>query len=139
MGLGAYPEIQLVGARRLREKWRGAIQHGKDPLAERELERAPKVAKMTFGAYAEEYMVAHASEWVPAQQQQWRNSLKQHAALLIPIPVDEIDTEAVLETLNPIWNKLIKVAPLLRYRIECIIDATKANTRQTREIRTHRR
>src|SRR5208283_5096936 len=43
-----------------------------------------------------------------------------------PRPVDEIDTEAVLAVLNPIWQEKPETASRLRGRIEAVLDAAKA-------------
>jgi integrase len=41
-------------------------------------------------------------------------------------PVDEIDTDAVLEVLRPIWQEKPETASRLRGRIEAVLDAARA-------------
>ena len=42
-------------------------------------------------------------------------------------PVDEIDTEAVLSVLKPLWTRAPETASRLRGRIEAVLDAAKAH------------
>src|SRR5205085_416696 len=42
------------------------------------------------------------------------------------VPVGEIDTEAVLKVLQPIWNTIPETASRIRGRIENVLDAAKA-------------
>ena len=42
------------------------------------------------------------------------------------IPVDAIDTEAVLSVLKPLWTRAPETASRLRGRVEQILDAAKA-------------
>ena len=53
-------------------------------------------------------------------------TLETYAAPLRSRPVDEIDTEAVLAVLKPIWQEKPETASRLRGRIEAVLDAAKA-------------
>ena len=53
-------------------------------------------------------------------------TLEQYAAPLRSRPVDEIDTDAVLSVLQPIWCSKTETASRLRGRIETVIDAARA-------------
>ncbi|MGR3481681.1 tyrosine-type recombinase/integrase [Salipiger marinus] len=44
MGLGAWPDLSLAEARRARDTWAGILAGGKDPIQEREAERAAEIA-----------------------------------------------------------------------------------------------
>jgi hypothetical protein len=48
---------------------------------------------------------AKASEWRNAKhREQWDQTLREYAAPLRSMPVDEIDTTAILATLEPLWQ-----------------------------------
>jgi integrase len=53
-------------------------------------------------------------------------TLETYAAPLRSRPVDQIDTEAVLAVLKPIWLEKPETASRLRGRIEAVLDAAKA-------------
>jgi integrase len=50
-----------------------------------------------------------------------------------PLPVDEIDTAAVLGALTPIWRAKPETASRVRGRIEAVLDAAKAQGHRTSE------
>jgi integrase len=52
-------------------------------------------------------------------------TLRDYAAKIRPKPVDEIDTNAVMLILNPIWSKVPETAYRLRGRIERVLDYAK--------------
>ena len=49
------------------------------------------------------------------------------------MPVDEIDTEAVLGVLKPLWSEKPETASRLRGRIEAVLDAAKAKGHRSGE------
>jgi integrase len=53
-------------------------------------------------------------------------TLTDYAALLRPMKVDSIDTEAVLRVLAPVWQAKPETASRLRGRIERVLDAARA-------------
>jgi integrase len=53
-------------------------------------------------------------------------TLKTYCGPIRSVPVNAIDTEAVLKVLQPIWTKIPETAARLRGRIENILDAAKA-------------
>jgi integrase len=117
------------------------VANGKNPVEEkREAERHAK-GKPTFGDMAEALIAAKESEWrSPKHADQWRMTLlgggKRRAKGKVetvdycgPIrakPVDEIDTEAVLAVLQPLWRDKPETASRLRGRIEMVLDAARA-------------
>ena len=60
-------------------------------------------------------------------------TLRDYCAPLRAKPVDEIDTEAVLGVLKPIWQEKPETASRLRGRIEAVLDAAKAQGHRTGE------
>jgi len=127
MGLGSVNAISLADARKKAKDGRTDLANGIDPLDRKRVDRAKPAAK-TFGEVAEDYIAAHASDWKNEKHQdQWRASLKQHAALLWKMPVNEVDTEHVLAVLRPIWLTISETARRVRGRIETVLNAAKAD------------
>ena len=56
---------------------------------------------------------------------QWRATLETYAAPLYGLPVDEVDTAAVLGVLKPFWQAVPETASRLRGRIEAVPDFAK--------------
>ena len=52
--------------------------------------------------------------------------MAEYAKPLRALPVDEIDTEAVLGVLQPLWQARPETASRLRGRIEAVLDAARA-------------
>jgi integrase len=128
LGLGAYPQISLADARRRAEEARSL-------LAERP-KRDPRVVwaeaaaagrRMKFGDFVDDWLPAQVQAFRnPKHRQQWENSLKTYAGKLRPFWLDEIDTEAVLDVLQPIWATKRETAQRVRGRVERILDAARA-------------
>jgi len=137
MGLGPIDDIDLATARELARKYRGLIREGKDPIRERDAERARNLANstavMTFDKAAETYITQHRSGWKnPAHAAQWPASLKTYASPIIgKMSVADIDTPHVLKVLTPIWQTKPDTAKRVRGRIENILGwATVAGYRK---------
>jgi integrase len=126
MGLGN-AAVSLAQAREKAAEARKVIAAGRNPIeAKREAERVI-AAKPTFGQCAGALLAAKASEWRNEKhRQQWAMTLETYAAPLRSRPVDEIDTEAVLGVLHPIWQAKPETASRLRGRIETVLDAARA-------------
>lgn len=135
MGLGSYPAVGLAKARSLRDEARKILEAGKDPLLERREARdaATTAAKLdqaknkTFSQSAEEFIENHKAGWRNAKHaKQWRATLGRYAYPVIgDTPVGEVDTDAVLKVLQPIWATKITTAARVRQRIKMILSAAK--------------
>lgn len=129
LGLGNAATVKLQTARDLADDIRQAITKGRDPFAERaaakrEAKEAVKVP--TFGDFADDYIASVESGWKNQKhRQQWKNSLREHAAAIWKKRVDEIGTDHVLEVLRPIWTATPETASRVRGRIEKILSAAK--------------
>ncbi len=122
LGLGPYPLVLLAEARARAMAQLKLRLDGIDPLAARRAVRTPAQAMMTFAACAEEYIEAHSAGWRGGgSEEQWRHSLRDHAAALADMPIAEIDTAAVLRAVQPIWNTKTETASRVRGRIESIL------------------
>ena len=79
-------------------------------------------------------MAAKESAWRNEKHRaQWRVTLSTYAKPLYPRPVDEIDTQAVLAVLTPLWQRAPETASRLRGRIEAVLDAAKAQGHRSGE------
>ena len=127
MGLGPASTVSLARARELADLARRDVAEGRNPITAREATRKVQSAMPTFGQMADIVMEAKASEWRSEKHRaQWRMTLTEYAKPLRERPVDEIDTEAVLSVLQPIWQSKPETAARLRGRIEVVLDAARA-------------
>lgn len=128
IGLGAAKALSLTGARKIAGDMREQIATGADPR--QVIAHAPAIRVATvrsFGAFAEQYITSVEAGWKnPVHRQQWRSSLRDHAGSLADVPIDQVETEAVLGLLSQIWLTKPDTASRLRGRIEKIPDAAKA-------------
>ncbi len=139
MGLGSTADVSLVRARNMAADARQLLLDGIDPLEKRnadelaaaEAARQAEIEKagpLLFGAFADDYIDTHEEGWKnPKHRQQWRNTIKTHAASLLKKPVGEITIDNVVAVLKPIWRSTPETASRLRGRIENILDAAKAS------------
>ncbi len=128
MGLGSFDEgVSLADARAARDDARRVLRSGQNPIRVRQDAARAEDAKQTFGEIADELLAAKAGEWRNAKHaEQWRWSLVEGSAALRPKVIGEIDTEAVLGVVKPIWLEKPETAARLRQRIEAVLDAGKA-------------
>ncbi len=135
LGLGSVSAIPLATARRLAGEMREAVATGTDPksvLAPAAPLEAQKVT--TFGDFADTYITGVEDGWKnEVHRKQWRNSLRDHAAGLSDLPIDAIDTDAVVAALQPIWLTKAETAKRVRGRIEKILDAAKVRGLRPRD------
>jgi len=123
IGLGGYPSVSISAAREVAAAMRKTARADGDPLAER---RARK-AVPTFGAYADEYITAMRPAWKNGKHaEQWEMTLRDYAAPLREVPINQIDTDAVLGVLKPLWSRVPVTAKRTQGRIETVLDASKA-------------
>jgi integrase len=135
LAIGPYPKIGLDEARALHAAARAKVLAGVDPLAAKRARRAASqrppgldpVVKPSFGEVADDYVETHEASWRnPKHRQQWRTTLRDYCAGLRHVPVDQIDTKAVLAVLKPIWAGKPETASRVRGRIETVLNAARA-------------
>jgi integrase len=127
MGLGGASAVTLAQARSLALEARQMIAAKKNPIEARREAVGAEAGKPTFGAIADALIEAKAPEWRNEKHRaQWKMTLEVYASPLRLRPVDEIDTEAVLSVLQPIWQAKPETASRLRGRIEAVLDAARA-------------
>ena len=88
---------------------------------------------VTFKAYSEAFITGREAGWEnPDHRRQWRHSLRDHALPHIGhMAIADIDTEAVLSVLRPIWATMPDTASRVRGRIEAILSAAKVEEKRT--------
>jgi integrase len=127
MGIGSVSVVSLAEARDRAHEARKLLETGENPIAVKRRAALTSAGIPTFGAIADELLAAKRSEWRNEKHQaQWLSSLTELARPLRNKRVDEIDTEAVLAVLKPIWQAKPETASRLRGRIEAVLDAAKA-------------
>lgn len=126
IGLGAAATVTLATARQLAGRMRDAIALGHDPRSVLASTSKPAVTVPTFSEYASTYITSIESGWKnDVHRQQWRSSLRDHAANIADMAIDKVDTDSVLAVLEPIWLTKPETARRVRGRIERVLDAAK--------------
>lgn len=129
LGLGPYPQVGLADARRRAEEARALLAERpkRDPRAVWR-QRSAEISQVpTFGEFAEEWLPTIVPSFKNQKhRQQWENTLKTYGAPVWRTPIDQVDTDAILTILNPIWNKKRETAQRVRGRIERVLDAARA-------------
>jgi len=131
MGLGALSDVTVEDAREAAAEARKLAKQGIDPIdnrkAEKQTQALEKARQLTFDECAARYIEAHSPSWRnPKHHQQWRNTLKTYASPVIgSLPVQDIDTNLVIQILEPIWTTKTETASRVRMRIESVLDWAK--------------
>ncbi|WP_380786850.1 tyrosine-type recombinase/integrase [Sphingomonas sp. R86521] len=138
MGLGSASKIPLASARKLASAAREQVALGRNPIDVRNetatAAAMPKPQNVTFGAFADEYISSVEAGWRnPVHRKQWRSSLRDHAGNLSSLPIGDVDTDAVLAALQPIWLVKPETAGRVRGRIEKILSAAKVRGLRPRD------
>lgn len=131
MGLGPLHTVNLSEARELALQARKLKLAGIDPIDERRRRRqdakAESKARATFDDCVDQYLALHQSAWSnPKHQAQWSSTL---ATYISPhfgqMAVADVDLNAVLRALEPIWLTKAETASRVRGRVETILDWAK--------------
>lgn len=122
-GLGSFPLVSLADARAACLELRVKINSGIDPLAEKHQKAKQTI---TFQDEALERIERYKHEWSAKHAAQWFSSLRDHVFPKIGLmPVSDVDTDAVMSVLEPIWRELPESARRVRNRIELVLDFAK--------------
>jgi len=133
MGLGSTGVVKLAVARDKARQLREALAEGHDPLDAAAAHRKV-LAPPTFGALADELIASLEEGWRnPKHRAQWKMTMQHYAAPLRTLPVNQVDTDAVLAILRPIWQAKPETASRVRGRIEKVLDYAKAKQFRTGE------
>jgi integrase len=137
MGLGSLNTLSLADARLEAQECRKCLLQGLDPIDMRNQRKmAAKLEaarRISFERCADRYIAEHRKGWKSAvHARQWETTLKTYAYPSIgKMTIGDIDTEAVLKCLKPIWQKIPDTARRTRGRIEKILDWATAHEYRT--------
>jgi integrase len=122
IGFGSARDVTLARARELASQARANLAEGVNP---KDTRRPSEGA--TFGECADRVIEAMRPSWRNDKHAaQWKMTLREYAAPLRRLPVEQITTDDVLSVLKPLWNEKAETATRLRGRIERVLDAAKA-------------
>jgi hypothetical protein len=125
LGSAAKGGVSLKAARDKAAEGRALVMADVDPIAEWNGPEAEAVP--TFGGIADEYVATHKGGWRNEKHAaQCTMTLTTYCGAIRKLPVDKIDTEAVLSVLKSLWGRAPETASRLRGRIEAVLDAAKA-------------
>jgi integrase len=128
LGLGSARDITFTQAKLKADQCRLAVRHGHCPVTEKRAARTPRLDVVTFAVAAERCIAARRDGWTNAEhRRQWERTLRDFAGPLIgALPVNKVDTAAVMRVLEPHWQVRTVTAMRLRNRIEAVLDYAKA-------------
>ena len=120
IGLGSVVLVSLAEAREQALANRKLARAGGDPLAE----KRRSIGVPTFAEAARRVIEQKRGGWrSPKTPRLWARSLERYAfPRLGKLPVSEITSADVLETLSPIWHARPKVARSVRLRIRAVLE-----------------
>jgi len=121
MGLGSYPDVGIADARRRGHEARLSIAEGKDPIAERDAEKASLKASagaMTFEGAALKVHEEQKPAWKNAKHaDQWINTLREYVFPTIgKRKVADLTATDFADALRPIWLTKPETASRVKQR-----------------------
>ena len=120
MGLGHVDDVSLVEARNKADAARKLVRDGVDPLDARAVAQAKAV---TFSTVAKRYFEANQAGWRSEKHRAaWRATIAEVEPAIGALPVEAVDTDAVLRVLTPIWQTKTETASRMRGRIEKVLS-----------------
>jgi hypothetical protein len=125
LGTAGKGGVSLKDAREKAAQGRRWVKEGVDPIARWTSSASKEIP--TFGKVADDFLEARGAEWRnPKHKAQWAMTLTRYCEPIRNMPVTDIDTEAVLSVLKPLWTRTPETASRLRGRIEAVLDAARA-------------
>ena len=120
LGLGGFPLVSLKEAREKAFANRKLAREGGDPLSEkRRVESTPTFADATRQVWNQ----LRPGWRSPQHAQLWLSSLERYAVPRIgKMPISEVTSADVIETLAPIWHDRPPTARKLRQRIRAVME-----------------
>ena len=124
MGLGPVHLVDLREARIRAQDVRRQLFDGEDPLAARHARRTVAARTLTFAEACDGFLAAHSAGWrSPKHGRQWTSTLATYALpVLGALPLQTIDTNLVVQVLEPIWTTIPDTSSRLRGRVEAILS-----------------
>ena len=128
LGLGPLSAFTLDQARARAKQQRELLADGLDPLTVRRQEQQRLASIRTFQEAAAEFLAVQSAKWTnEVHRKQWTQTLAQYVyPRLGATPVTEIDAEAVVNCIRPIWATKRVTAERVLNRISRVLDYTMA-------------
>ena len=115
-GIGRYPYVSLVEARRAAFEHRRLSLRGIDPRDERPAANVP-----TFADCVESTIKAYEASWTnPKIARQWRSTFNQYTAPLMAKRCDVITARDLLRVVSPVWTEKPSVGKRLLQRLSVV-------------------
>ena len=139
MGLGGTHALTLAQARDKASTCRNQLANGIDPLTARTAEnvatRLRQARTITFADAATQYIATHETSWKSAKHAtQWRNTITKYCGPVFGnLAIADVNTDLVLQVLEPIWPTKCETASRLRGRIESVLNWAKSKGYRTGE------
>ena len=116
IGLGSARTVSLARARELAHEVRETIQAGRNPIPNGRRQRSRKRPSNVWSSGKRPSRSQGQPEWRNAKHRaQWRMTLEVlRQTALERLPVADVDTEAVLSVLQPLWMSRPETAARLR-------------------------
>jgi integrase len=128
--VGTYPEIRLVAARAERERVKGHVREGRDPLQARRLSRAvaTSASDSTFGAAAEDWLARQKRGWSAVHYKTSRRALERDVLpALGRLPVGEITPAMMASVIDGIMKRGVRdTAAKILWHCVCIFRLAQA-------------
>ncbi|MCP5085779.1 MAG: integrase arm-type DNA-binding domain-containing protein [Rhodobacteraceae bacterium] len=129
MGLGTYPGISLLEARKQAAEWRNVLLSGKNPQKERKnrrkatLRAAPTLEEMV----AEAFEARRRQLVEDGRAGRWDSPLRLHVLpMLGSTPIDDIDQRDIKRALAPIWHTKAETARKAINRLGLVFEHAAA-------------
>lgn len=123
MGLGSLADVSLAEAREAAQEARRQVKAGTNPIEARRAAKLAGAVGKTFGDVADAFFKAKQAEYGnPKYREMTRIALTRTVANLRPLPVDAVDTAAIMSVLRPLWLETPKTARRVREKVEAVLD-----------------
>ena len=135
MGLGSADDLSLADARAKAVALKQSTKSGVDPIEAKKAAKSEEAKIPMFGEFADD-LIADLQDGFRNEKHryQWEQTLGvSYCGMIRAKRIDEIDTEAVLSVLKPIWMTKQETASRLRGRLEKVLDAAKSKGLRTGE------
>lgn len=128
-GLGSPSEVSLADARQQARQWREWWRQGFDPVAYQTAANRAKAAAlgvgaMTFREASDACFIALSPAWKNLKHRdQWKNTISEYVLPKIgELPVNDIDSAAIIRVLSPIWLSKPETSRRVRQRIFAVLS-----------------
>lgn len=135
MGMGAASEVSLAEAREAVRNEREKLREGKNPIAERKIERERNLDRLTFGEVAERYVPTLKNAFknekhghqvkrslIGIFDESGRRIAQPECQTICALPVADVRTAHVADMLRPMWFETPESATRLRGRVAAVFE-----------------